>query len=222
VSSRNDSGAARDVVLGRIRAALADRPAPASVDRAYRRAGTSTAGPAELIELLTDRLRDYRASVDVCAPEQVPGAVAAALRARGARMVVVPAGFPAPVLGEVGDEVDRLSDDPPLSTEALDGADGVVTTCALAVAETGTIVLDHGPGQGRRALTLVPDFHLVVIRAGQVVAQVPDAIAALEPTRTQTWVSGPSATSDIELARVEGVHGPRTLHVVIEQGGAGR
>jgi L-lactate dehydrogenase complex protein LldG len=108
-----------------------------------------------------------------------------------------------------------VRDDPPLSNAELDGVDGVITTCTLAVAETGTIVLDHGPGQGRRALTLVPDFHLVVIRPDQVVAQVPDAVAQLPDRRTLTLISGPSATSDIELDRVEGVHGPRTLHVII-------
>ena len=201
---------ARDDILDRIRTAVADRPHPEPVARDYRTAGTDPAPRDELIARLTERVADYRATVD--RTTDVPAAIAASLAARSARRVIAPDGFPPEWLPP---DVEALRDDPPLSNADLDSTDGVVTTCALAIAETGTIVLDHGAGQGRRALTLVPDFHLVVIRPDQVVAQVPDAIAQLPDPTTLTFISGPSATSDIELNRVEGVHGPRTLHVII-------
>ena len=140
--------------------------------------------------------------------------VAAAFR--GARRVAVPAGVPGAWLD--GSDVERIADDPPLSWSDLDAVDGVITGCAVAIAETGTIVLDAGLDQGRRALTLLPDLHVCVVRAEQVVGSVPEALARLEPTRPQTWISGPSATSDIELQRVEGVHGPRILEVILVEG----
>jgi L-lactate dehydrogenase complex protein LldG len=201
---------ARDDILDRIRTALADRPRPAPVDRGYRTAGVDPASRDELITRLVDRLVDYHATVD--RTTDLPAAIAASLAARTARRVIVPDGFPS---GWLPPDVEPVHDVPPLRNAELDAVDGVVTTCSLAIAETGTIVIDHGAGQGRRALTLVPDFHLVVIRPDQVVAQVPDAIAKLADRATLTFISGPSATSDIELDRVEGVHGPRTLHVVI-------
>ena len=151
-----------------------------------------------------ERVADYRAVVQRCGPDEVEAAVAEVVA--GLR-VVVPPGLSVPLPGAVVDEG--------FSALELDACDAVVTDARLGIAETGTIVLDHQSGQGRRALTLVPDLHVCVVRAEQVVPDVPDAIALLEPTRPTTWISGPSATSDIELNRVEGVHGPRTLIVVL-------
>jgi L-lactate dehydrogenase complex protein LldG len=131
---------------------------------------------------------------------------------------VVPEGLPGAWLSrcaEVGPGFDLIDDNPPLSAAELDAVAGVITGCAVAIAETGTIVLDHGPGQGRRALSLVPDFHLVVAEAAQIAPDLAAAFGRLDPSRPHTLISGPSATSDIELVRVEGVHGPRNLHVLI-------
>ena len=207
--------AARAEVLARIRAALggptADRAeAGDQVPRRYRSSAGLDTGA--LIGLLTERLRDYGTVVRRCPPSGVPAAVGEALAGRGARRVVVPAGFELPGLDAPG--VTLLADDG-LSPRALDAADGVITTAALAIAETGTIILDGGPGQGRRALSLVPDYHLCLLRAGQIVGIVPEAMDRLPPGRPCTWISGPSATSDIELDRVQGVHGPRTLEVIL-------
>ncbi|MFI6512111.1 lactate utilization protein C [Streptosporangium sp. NPDC050855] len=176
---------------------------PVPVDRAR-------AGDAEVVERFAERVADYRAVVHVVDEGEAAATIAAALARRGAARVVVPDGLPpewAPA--------DPVTDDPPLSAAELDEVDGVLTGCAVAIAETGTIVLDTGPGQGRRVLTLVPDYHLCVVRAGQIAAGVPEAVGRLDPSRPLTWISGPSATSDIELDRVEGVHGPRTLEVVV-------
>jgi L-lactate dehydrogenase complex protein LldG len=192
-------------VLGRIRLALADRPAPPDVPRGYRHGGDLDE-PARL-DLLADRLVDYKAAVRRCPPDDLVATLVEALAARGAGRVVVPPGLPWPLPGAVVDDG--------LSAAEIDGLDGVVTACAVAVAETGTIVLDASADQGRRVITLVPDYHLCVVRADQVVQTVPEAVARLDPVRPLTWISGPSATSDIELNRVEGVHGPRTLEVVL-------
>ena len=191
---------ARDSILDAVRAALAgaDR-SEVTVPRGYRSATVD-----DMLALFAERVEDYRASVRVVPADGVTDAIAAALE--GAR-TVVPRGLP-------WDVPDAIVDDGLTATE-LDGIAAVVTAARIAIAETGTIVLDHTPDQGRRALSLVPDLHVCVVRSDQVVATVPDAVARLDPTRPLTWISGPSATSDIELSRVEGVHGPRTLVVLL-------
>ena len=207
---------ARDEILARVRAATADGADPPAVARDYRTAEhpPGLAGE-ELLELLVDRLVDYKALVRRGTIALVAAGVVAALTERGARRVAVPDGILPAGLDHLEPGIELVGDDPPLSAADLDALDGVLTGCAVAIAETGTIVLDGGSGQGRRALSLVPDYHLVVVTAAQVVASVPEALARLDPARPQTWISGPSATSDIELDRVEGVHGPRTLEVIL-------
>lgn len=201
---------ARDDVIGRVRAAnrAAGVSAPVTVPREYRRTGGRAPGHPELLELLRDRLVDYRATVVDAGPDTIPDAIATALEGRAP--VLVPPGLPR-------EWVPGGAVDDGFSPTALDGFAAVVTGCAAACAVTGTIALDASPDQGRRALTLVPDVHVCVVHAAQVVESVPELLARLDPVRPLTFVSGPSATSDIELQRVEGVHGPRTLLVVLVQ-----
>lgn len=201
----------RDVVLGRIRAAVGTSPDPGPVRRDYRQGSGALPGSPELLDLFEDRLVDYKASVRRCAADEVTGAVATILAGRFDRpaRVVVPADLPGPWAGPAAVVDDGLT------PAHLDALDGVVTACAVAIAETGTIVLDGGAGQGRRVITLVPDLHVCVVRADQIVGSVPECVRRLDPERPLTFISGPSATSDIELSRVEGVHGPRTLEVVL-------
>jgi L-lactate dehydrogenase complex protein LldG len=171
----------------------------------------------DLVGLFAERVADYRATVHLSTADELASTIAAIVEARGVRNLVAPAGVPESWLDRA--EVERVADDPPLSVETLDSIDATITGCALAIAETGTFVLDAGVAQGRRVLSLLPDRHICVIRAEQIVGTVPEALARLDPRRPQTWVSGPSATSDIELDRVEGVHGPRILDVVIVTAG---
>ena len=238
-------GTAREQILARIRAAVgtpgADIDAAyAALPREYLRAHHDR----DIADLFAERAADYRAVVERVPESGLVYAIARVLTDRAAEVAaaatpdgqpvpdapfvmpdapfvvpdapfVVPAGLPAEWLAELPASITLASDTPPLSAPELDQMAGVVTGCAVAIAETGTIILDHGPGQGRRALTLVPDFHLVIVRSDQVAADLADAFARLDPGRPHTLISGPSATSDIELIRVEGVHGPRNLHVLL-------
>ncbi|MGC7101869.1 LutC/YkgG family protein [Amycolatopsis lurida] len=203
---------AREAILARISAALRQAPAePAPVERAYRAHADIAPGTPEALALLTGRLLDYKARVHTTTAENLPATLAALLA--DAHPVVVPPALPA----SWGVSADVVLDRPPLGKDQLDTAGSVLTAARLAIAETATIVLDGEPDQGRRAITLIPDRHICVLRAEQVLVTVPEAIAVLaqHPARPLTWIAGPSATSDIELERVEGVHGPRTLDIVI-------
>jgi L-lactate dehydrogenase complex protein LldG len=210
---------AREEVLARIAAAHRAAAPPnlryEDITRDYRT--TSDASAAALTELLIDRLVDYRALVRQCSTDDLAATIAAAIAERGARTVVVPSGLDSSWTANLSASVitDGPSTGDQLSVAELDGVDGVITSCAAAIAETGTLILDGTAGQGRRVLTLIPDYHLCVVLPDQICADVPQALARLEPTRPLTMISGPSATSDIELNRVEGVHGPRTLEVII-------
>lgn len=209
---------ARDIVLARIRSALDGAPAAPAAARNYR---TQTGGPAgsqQVVDRFIDRLADYGAQVRPTTSDRIPDTIAEALS--GAASAVLPPKLPPSWRGGVENAVSTvLVDGEPevLSARQLDEVSAVVTGCRLAIAETGTIVLDAGPDQGRRAITLVPDHHVAVVFAAQVVAGVPEAIGQLDPVRPLTFVSGPSATSDIEFSRVAGVHGPRRLDVVLVQ-----
>ena len=204
---------AREEILARIRRAIGT-PAEVAIPREYRRTGDLPPGDPALLELFTDRLVDYKATVHKSTVDSLPATVATVLDdllPEGGR-VVVPDGLPFALAEGAATPV---PDNPGMSAADLDACDAVLTGCTAAAAETGTIVLDGSAGQGRRASTLVPDRHIVVVRADQVVQTVPELLARLDPRRPLTFISGPSATSDIELQRVEGVHGPRTLVVIL-------
>ncbi|MDS1269201.1 LUD domain-containing protein [Lipingzhangella sp. LS1_29] len=210
---------ARIEILNRLRSALADvpdreRPEDVTVTRDYAQAGAGSPGlrDTELVDRLQERIEGYQASVRRVGSADLASAIAAALEQRSARRVAVPDDLPGSWLARTGCE---LLPSTRLSHATLEAVDGVVTGCAVAVAETGTIVLDSGVAQGRRELTLLPDYHLCVVRHDQIVSGIPHALTRLDPRRPLTWISGPSATSDIEMHRVEGVHGPRTLEVLI-------
>jgi L-lactate dehydrogenase complex protein LldF len=207
-------GTGRSGVLAAVRGALNTAPFhPPPIPRAYRGVGGS--GVTDPLDLFVSRVSDYKAVVHVVpAEDAIAAAVGAALAARASRRVIVPADLPDAWLPP-GGEMSFERDGGELGPDQLDQLDATITGCAVAIAATGTIVLDGGPAQGRRALSLVPDHLVVVVLGSQLVGGVPDAIARLRPSAAQTWISGPSATSDIELNRVEGVHGPRRLDVVV-------
>ncbi len=207
------ASAAREEILGRVRAALAEvEPTPTQVEAPRMQHGDAS----QVLDLFADRVADYRAVVERVAAADLADHLAGLFAPTD--RVVVPDGLGEDLLSRLGAQAQLVSDDA-LAAADLDAVDAVVTTATVGIAETGTIVLDHGPGQGRRALSLVPDRHVCVVRADQVVPDVPDAVHRLAATvregRALTWISGPSATSDIELDRVEGVHGPRRLHVLL-------
>jgi L-lactate dehydrogenase complex protein LldG len=201
----------RDAMLERIRSALDTPSRPVDVPRSYR---TSLPAGVHLIERFIERVSDYRAVVHRSSDRDLSATVFRALVAHDVLRVVTPPGLP-PEWLEAAGSIELVTDDPPLTHAQLDRTDAVISACAIAIAETGTIVLDAGPGQGRRALSLLPDVLVCVLRADQVVGDVPEALARLDPRRPLTWISGPSATSDIEINRIEGVHGPRKLDVVV-------
>ncbi len=213
---------AREEILRRVRRATHDvpkdeRPEDVPVERGYRK--EDDAPREEIVERFAERVAEYEATMHRVSESDLPREIAEALERRGIRQLVVPDDL---LEGWVPEGIEILRDAArsPLSNEELDRSDGVLTGCSLGISQTGTIVLDAGEGQGRRALTLLPDYHLCVVREDQIVGLVPEAFAKLEETvtdegRAVTFISGPSATSDIELNRVEGVHGPRTLEVLI-------
>jgi L-lactate dehydrogenase complex protein LldG len=211
----------RAVMLGRIRAALngSDEHQDGEITRDYRQHDEGSR--AEIVAEFGKRVAEYQATVQRVTQRKLPGAIAEACSKRNVRSLVVPGDVPDAWL-PAGVELLRDAPDP-LTNEQLDASDGVLTGCALGIAQTGTIILDGGPAQGRRSITLLPDYHLCVVREDQIVGLVPEAVALLGDAqhwagRPITFISGPSATSDIELNRVEGVHGPRTLEVLLVRG----
>jgi L-lactate dehydrogenase complex protein LldG len=196
---------AKTEILGRIRHALGGQATGIAIPRDYQRAldpGT------DVVDLFAHTAADYRATIHRTDPEGLPAAIAAAA---DGRRLVVPAGIPpAWTTG-----LHTITDEPLLSNAELDATGGVLTGAAVAIAQTGTVILDATSDQGRRTITLLPDLHLCVVHAHQIVGTVAEALARLDPTRPLTWISGPSATSDIELNRIEGVHGPRNLHIFV-------
>jgi L-lactate dehydrogenase complex protein LldG len=216
----------RTEILRRIRQALTDiphdnNPTTPHTPRDYLTTHAHRT-PQQTTHLLAENLTDYRAHVHHTPTTNLATTIAELLTTHGTRSLITPPGLPPHWLAAIPPDIQQHTDDPDRSVHDLDAIDTVITGCALAIAETGTIVLDASPDQGRRILTLVPDHHICVIHTPrQVVDSLPQALPRLTPTRPQTWISGPSATSDIELQRIEGVHGPRTLDVILVESPSG-
>lgn len=205
---------ARAAILDRIRSALAADPA-SSLDAALSRPYQSTGklSPDQCLDLFLDRLRDYDAHVVETTPGSLPQTIAAILAKHHQKKVIAADGLPSELLPSAFTFLPERE----AGIDDLNSCDGIVTTCTVAIAFTGTIVLTHSPGEGRRLLTLLPDRHLCIVRADQVVETVPEAFDRLAPfaTRPLTFISGPSATADIEMTRIRGVHGPRFMDAVV-------
>ncbi len=211
IDASSTSTDAREAILASIRFSNRSQLDAPAIPRKYRRpARKETPDP---VEHFAERVRDYQATVNFTTAADLAGAIASALDDRASSSVVIPSGVSREWLANYRGKI--CDDGPTLNASELDQIDAVVTGCAAGIAETGTVILNAGPDQGRRIITLIPDHHVVVIRADQIVADVPDVMSRLDPSHPLTWISGPSATSDIELSRVEGVHGPRKLDVII-------
>ncbi len=212
MSEPRDTATARTAMLSLIRAAIGAPKAALEIPRQYR----LETGHTDLTSLLEERIADYRATVHLCNSSDLPQTIAGILERLGVTHLAIPADLPTDWIPA---NLETLVDRADLEPRHLETADAVLTGCTVAIAETGTIVLDHSSAQGRRALTLIPDRHVCIVFQMQIVDNLPAAISRLTSSvtvgRPLTFISGPSATSDIELSRVEGVHGPRVLEVVI-------
>lgn len=206
---------AREEILDKILGATAHSVPSRYVDVARSYSAAGKLDREARVELFADRLHDYGAVLYRCAPENVRGTIEQAVVSRGKRSLVIPHGLSREWLPDSA--VFRVDDG--LTYSELDRCEGVLTGSALAIATTGTIVLRHSREEGRRALTLIPDYHLCVVEASQIVETVVEGVRVMSAWTGAllTTVSGPSATSDIEMTRIKGVHGPRTLDVIVIQ-----
>lgn len=213
---------AKEEILGRIRKALVDvkddNPEETKIEWRYKQ---PTPIEGDMIDYFLELVADYKADVERVKNADLPATLVKHLKDIDAKSVILPSGLEESWRKAIVDAGFDVREDDNLTARELNEIDAVVTAAAVGVANTGTFAMDHRPDQGRRALTLVPDAHICVVRADQVVSNTPEAIARLKPSvddgQPITFVAGPSATSDIKLSRVEGVHGPRTLHVIVAE-----